>query len=312
MEVAVQLAEQMAVLFVMMGLGFALVKLKLLKSEDSHALSVITIDLLGPAVVLRAFQIDFTASVRDGFLLALAAAVLIHVLLFGICWLYGRIIHFTPVEKASVMYANCGNLILPLVMTLGFLGEDYLIYASAFMCVQLFFIWTHGRHIISGERGFSWKNILLNVNLIAVVVGLVMLLTGVKLPGLVSDVCEQLSATMGPVSMVMLGMLLAAVRWKEILTQKRTWLVVALKMICTPLIVLLFLKLSQLSTLAPEGRTIIYISFMAVITPVATTVTQLAQMYRNQPEYASAINVLTTLVCIVSMPVMTALYYAVM
>ena len=112
--------------------------------------------------------------------------------------------------------------------------------------------------------------------------------------------------------MIMLGMVLAAVRWREILRQKRTWLVMALKMVCTPLIILLALKVTGLAGLVPEGNRILYISFMAVMTPAATTVVQLAQMYGNEPEYASAINVMTTLICIITMPLLTALYWLIM
>ena len=309
MEIAGDLLRQMAVLFIMMGLGFLLVKSGMLKSSDSRALSVVAVMLINPAAVLRAFQIDFTDEVRDGFLLAIGAAVLIHVLLFGITWVYGRFIRLTPVEKASVMYSNAGNIIIPLVSGLAFLGERYVIYASAFMCVQLCFLWTHGRRLISGEKGFNWKKILLNVNLIAVAAGLVMLLLGVKLPPLLGQACKGLADSIGPVNMIMLGMVLAAVRWREVLGQKRTWLVMGLKMAVTPLIILLVLRLSGLAGLVAEGDRILFISFMAVMTPAATTVVQLAQLYRQEPEYASAINVMTTLICIATMPLLTALYW---
>ena len=312
MEIAGDLLRQMVVLFIMMGLGFLLVKTRMLKSSDSKALSVVAVMLINPAAVLQAFQIEFTDRVRDGFLLAIGASLLIHVLLFGICWVYGHVIRFTAVEKASVMYSNAGNLIIPLVTGLAFLGQEYVIYASAFMCVQLCFLWTHGRHLISGEQGFSWQKILLNVNLICVVAGLAMLLMGIRLPPLLGKACKGLADTIGPVNMIMLGMVLAAVRWREILRQKRTWLVMALKMVCTPLIILLALKVTGLAGLVPEGNRILYISFMAVMTPAATTVVQLAQMYGNEPEYASAINVMTTLICIITMPLLTALYWLIM
>ncbi len=307
LEVASTLLNAMAALFIMMGLGFLLVRLKLLKSSDSRALSLVLIYLIGPAVVLRAFSIDFTPEVRDGFLLALGAALVIHVLLFGIAWLYGKAIRLTPVEKASVMYSNAGNLIIPLVSVV--LDDSYVIYSSAFICVQLFFIWTHGQIMISGEKQIPWKKILLNPNLLACVVGMGMLLLHIKLPPLLSNVCGQLSGTMGPVCMIMIGMLLAEVPWKQILTSGRTWLVMALKMVGTPLLILLFLKLTHAADLVPDGGKILYISFMAVMTPAATTVTQLAQMYRQEAEYSSAINVLTTLICILTMPVMTWLYW---
>lgn len=38
--------------------------------------------------------------------------------------------------------------------------------------------------------------------------------------------------------------------------------------------------------------------------PTATTITQMAQLYDNEPGYASSLNVLTTLGSIVTMPLM--------
>ena len=45
------------------------------------------------------------------------------------------------------------------------------------------------------------------------------------------------------------------------------------------------------------------------MTPSATTVTQMAQLYDQDVSYATAINTITTLVCIATMPLMTMLYY---
>ena len=50
------------------------------------------------------------------------------------------------------------------------------------------------------------------------------------------------------------------------------------------------------------------IVFMAVISPVASTVTQMCQVYDNDSRYASVINVLTTIGAIVTMPLMVFMY----
>lgn len=307
MEIAGLLFNEIAVLFLIMGLGFLLVKTKILKTADSRILSMVLIWLIGPAVVLRSFQIDFTPDVRDRFLLAVCVAVAINLVLMLITWGYGKIFRLDAVERTSIMYANAGNLVIPLVTAI--LGDEWVIYASAFMCVQLAFIWTHGQAQIGGGRGISWKKILFNANLIAVFAGMILLLTGLRLPPVLKNLCGQLSGTMGPVSMIMLGMLLADVKWGELLKQPRNWIVMALKMVVTPLMILVLLKLSGVTALADGGKTIVYISFLAVITPCATTITQLAQMYRNRPEYASALNAMTTVISIATMPLMTGLYY---
>jgi len=307
MEIAGLLLGEIAVLFLIMGLGFLLVKSKTVKGADSRVLSMVLIWIIQPAVILRAFQIDFTPDVRDRFLLAVGVALAVNLILIPLTGGFVKLFKLDAVEHTSIMYSNAGNLVIPLVTVI--LGEEWVIYASAFMCVQLFFLWTYGQARIGGGGGISWKKILLNVNLIAVAAGLALLLLGIRLPPVLGKVCGQLSYAMGPVTMIMLGMLLADARWGEILKQGRSWVVIGLKMVATPLIILLLLKLSGAAGMADQGKTVIYISFLAVITPCATTVTQLAQMYRNRPVYASAINALTTVVSIVTMPLMTWLYY---
>ena len=57
-----------------------------------------------------------------------------------------------------------------------------------------------------------------------------------------------------------------------------------------------------------NGKTILLITLIATITPSASTVTQMAQIYGRDAEYAGAINIITTLLCMVTMPIMVALY----
>ena len=53
---------------------------------------------------------------------------------FVMCWVLYHIFEIDAVEKASIVYSNAGNLIIPLVIAV--LGEDKVIYASAFIAVQ--------------------------------------------------------------------------------------------------------------------------------------------------------------------------------
>ncbi len=73
-------------------------------------------------------------------------------------------------------------------------------------------------------------------------------------------------------------------------------------MLVIPLIALFLIKISHLATLSADAQKIMLIVFLAVITPSASTVTQMCQVYGNDAHYASAINVVTTLCAIVTMP----------
>lgn len=63
-----------------------------------------------------------------------------------------------------------------------------------------------------------------------------------------------------------------------------------------------------MAALIPDGERILMVPLLAVMSCTATTVTQFAQLYDCEPEYASALSVMTTLACIITMPLMVQLY----
>ena len=305
--VAYLLGQQIIQLFLMMFCGFLLVRLNVLKASDSKTLSVLVVYLICPCTILNAFQIEYTPEAAANFMLAVGSAVVIHILLFVIVYALSTVFHFTSIEKASMIYSNAGNLIIPLVTAI--LGEEWVLYASAFMVVQLFILWTQGKSMVEGKKGSDLKAIVTNVNLIACVIGLVLFLLHIQLPSLLKSTVKTLGSTVGPVSMIMLGMILAGTDILSMAKGKRIWVITFLKMIAVPAAVLLIMKFSGLAKLTPQGQTILYISLLATMTPSATTVTQMAQLYDRDVSYATAINTITTLVCIATMPLMTMLYY---
>ena len=303
--IALLLMQQIAVLFLIMGLGFLIVKLGIVKTEDSRVLSMVTIYLVLPCVTIHAFQIEYSTKIRNGFLLAVAVAILIHVVLFVVCGILRKLLKMDEVETASLIYSNAGNLILPLVTSI--LGE-WVIYASGFLCVQTIIVWTHGQSLMQGQRQVNLKKIVQNINLIAILTGLVFFLCNIHLPKILDSMTSSLAGMIGPISMVMIGMLLAGVDWKLVFGKRRIYGIVFLKMIVVPGIITLCLKLAAPLIPMENAKTILLISLLAVIAPTAVTITQMAQLYKRDAAYASSINVFTTLVCIVTMPLMVMLY----
>ena len=162
--------------------------------------------------------------------------------------------------------------------------------------------------MISEEKGADLRKIIINVNTIAILIGLILFITGIKLPGITKDTVAAVSKLIAPLSMIVAGMLMAGVKLRTIFTTKRIYLVALMRMIIYPAVVLVFLKLTNLTSYVPDGYTILLISFLATMTPSASTVTQMAQVYDNDADYANMINVFTVLVCIATMPLMVMAY----
>ena len=306
MHISILLMEQIIQLFLMIFMGFLIVKAKLLNSEDSKILSIIVLYLIIPCVIINAFQVDYTPQTVKGLLIALAGSVMTQVILLIVVSILGRVFHLNEVEVASIYYSNSGNLIVPIVMFI--LGKEWVLYGCVFMSVQLVFIWTHCKKIISRESVYDWRKIVLNINMISIAIGIVLFLSRIHLPEDINSTLSAVGGMIGPASMIVTGMLFAGMDFKQIFASKRVYFVTFLRLIVVPAIALVLIKFSYLASLSSTGPKIMLIVFLAIITPSASTVTQMCQVYENDSQYASAINVVTTLLAIITMPLMVMLF----
>ena len=95
---------------------------------------------------------------------------------------------------------------------------------------------------------------------------------------------------------------------KQDVYKRQVYGIAFMRLIIIPLIALLILKISGLATWGQDSTKILLIVFLSVITPSASTVTQMCQVYGNDSQYASAINVITTIFAIITMPLMVLVF----
>lgn len=275
MHISILLMEQIIQLFLMIFMGFLIVKAKLLNSEDSKVLSIVVLYLIIPCVIINAFQVDYTPQTVTGLLIALAGSVMTQVILLIVVSILGRVFHLNEVEVASIYYSNSGNLIVPIVTFI--LGKEWVLYGCVFMSVQLVFIWTHCKKIISRESVYDWRKIVLNINMISIAIGIVLFLTRIHLPEDINSTLSAVGGMIGPASMIVTGMLFAGMDFKQIFASKRVYFVTFLRLIVVPAITLVLIKFSYLASLSSNGPKIMLIVFLAIITPSASTVTQMCR-----------------------------------
>lgn len=306
MQISLLLMEEIIKLFVIMFMGYAVVKARLMKSSESKSVSVILVYLVIPCVIIKAFQVDYTPDVQKGLFLAIAAAVAVHILFLLITIPLKKIFQMDVIEQATSIYSNAGILVIPLVQEL--LGQDYVIYSSAYIAVQLILLWTQGKNMLCEEEKLEWKKIFLNVNIISIIAGIVLFLFRIKLPAGVQDVLGMMNNMIGPLGMLLAGMTIAEVPLKLIFTKRRNYLSVALRLLLYPVLGLFLMKAIQIVVNLENSSQILLTVYLACVTPACASVTSMAQLYDKDAAYASSLYVLTTLLSIVTMPVMVYLY----
>lgn len=307
MGLSILLAQQITSMFLFVAAGYASVKAGLFKSEDSKVISNMVVYICSPCIVICSFQIELTKDKVQGLLLAIAAAVLVHILLITWTALLRRPLNLNSIERASLIYTNAGNLIIPLVAAV--MGMEWVFYTNAFNIVQTILIWTHGIRLI-GQQTEDWdyKKILINPNIMAMLAGAFFFAAGIHIPKVIGTCLEGFGNMIGPAGMFVIGMVIGKMDLKWVFSRKRPYFVCFIRLLVYPSVIAVIFSLIAKLGLHRDAKDILLVVFLASSAPAAAMVTQLAQIYDQDSKYASVINVMSVMFCIATMPLMVMLY----
>lgn len=304
--IALLLIQKIASLFLIMAVGFTLVRTGILQSNQSAVLSKLMLFTISPAAIISAFQVELTAQVMQGFFVTLGIALCVQVSQILIVQLAARPLRLSGLEKMTCVYSNTFNLILPLV---GFcLGDEWCIYALAYMGVQSLFMWTHGKSLIAGTTHIEIRKLITDLNLIALAVGFAMFVSGIRLGGPLLVFVDDMGKMIGPVAMLITGMIVGGMELPQIVTNKRVWLVVFVRLVALPALCCAALHFLAGSLPIANAQNVMLILLLGAITPTASMSVVFSQEYGTEAPYASAINIVSTLSCIVTMPLWVFLF----
>lgn len=305
MEIALLLADKILQLTLMVLLGYLIVKTKLLKSEHSYPISVIGLHYQpGNADYCFSSRLHHRNTKR---LVSGIFNLRLIKRLVNSAWLAAqksveirqhRTSHRYLFQLRQLNYSDCCLLF----------GNEWVIYSTAFIVVQNVLFWSHLRLLICGKGNVPFRKMIFNINIIAIVIGMMLFLLHIKLPATLANTLSTLGHMLGPLAMLVAGMLIAAIPFKEIITDKRIYLVAFLRLIFIPLILLAVIKLGGFASWVENGKTVVMITFLATISPSAATATQMAVAYGQDAKKASAIYGVTTLLCVFTMPLIIWLY----
>lgn len=306
MELSILLAQQITAMFLTMAVGYVIVKIGLFEVEDSKIISNMVVYICSPCVVIDSFQIDLTPDKIKGLTLAVVASVAVHILMLGGTKLVEKPLHFNGIEKGSIIYSNCGYLIIPLVSAV--LGEEWVFYTTAYIVVQTILVWTHGISVINQQQTKDYRQIFLNPNLIAIVIGILLFVTEIRLPVVIGSCVSGFGNMISSASMLVIGMVIGKVDLLWVFRQKRPYLICFFRLVVFPLIVVFASVAVGHLSIHPDAEYILMIILLAAAAPSGAMITQLAQIYNRDSRYASVINVMSVIFCILTMPLMTLLY----
>ncbi len=304
--ITIPLIQKIAELFLILFATAALVKTGVFKADYSKALSRISLYFVTPCVVFNSFQKELTPEVQQGLLIAVGLAAACQLIFFLVTAILRRVWKATEVERASIAFTNAGNLVIPLVAHV--FGQEWVIYVSAYLLVYNLTFWTLGVRMFDSGNALSIKKVLLNPNMLAVLFGMLLLFTGLRLPAPVSIAFSDVAGMIGPLSMMITGMVVGSMKLRDMFANRRIFGVLFFRMILCSGLAVLLTAASGLAGSTSFGKAIVIIPLLSAIAPSASNINQMAILYNRDAQYASAINVLTTLSCIVTIPMWVGLF----
>ncbi|MBQ8092156.1 MAG: AEC family transporter [Clostridia bacterium] len=300
------LMSRLMSMMLMVIVGFAAVRLHVIESRESQTLSRLVIYILQPCLIFRSFQIQITSERMYGFAVSMIFGFVVYIFWIVGTMLVKKPLHLDSIDQCTLIYGNVGNLMLPLVNMM--LGSEYVFYASSLQVAFNVFAWTHAQTAISGQRKISVKKMLLNSNMIAMIVGLLFCLLQIPIPEVIDTAMEGLAAMVGPASMLVIGIVIAGSDLRSVFTSRRAYLISFGRLVVMPFAVLVLLKVSGIFTWHPELLPILTVSFILTCAPPAATISQLSVLYNKRPFECSQYNVLSMIACVLTMPLMLALF----
>lgn len=296
-----------AIMLVYMMIGYILCKSK--KATVSHAksLSAILIFILGPAMIINSF-LGLTYSKENLIQIGIyfLVSLFVQVFFFGILYL---ILHKKyddskyRIMSIGGVLGNVGFLGMPVIASV-FPNEPIaLVYSSINVMSMNLIVFTIGTYMITNDKKYiSVKNAIVNPTTLAIIVALPLFIGRIHFPGEIEGAIALLGKMVTPMCMLILGMRLSEAKPKVIFTRPFVYATCLLKLILFPLVA--FFLVHWIPGVNDVCKTTVVVLAMM---PAGAIIESLAEMYECEQEFAANVVLLTTILSILTIPLMAYL-----
>ncbi len=284
----------------MVLVGYVMFKAKMINEEGTKQMSALLLKVVTPMILISAYQRDFDTDLFAQWIIMFGAVLMtyfIHIMVVEL--LYKKSNPHCAENRLSVVLPNNGFMAFPILQAIA--GETGIFFGSISVIVLSALIWSYGVKLMRPDERLDIKKILLNPGLIAVVGGVVLFISPWKLPSSVYGAVSAIGSLNTPLAMIVLGALLAQTDLKKEFKKLCYYKLAVLKLVILPIIMMFVF------TLIPMPQNIRLVGFVCSVTPTATAVSMLAQLYDRDYCYATNAVVIITVLSGITMPLILSL-----
>ncbi|HBT17272.1 MAG TPA: AEC family transporter [Firmicutes bacterium] len=289
--------NQVLTLFFILIIGFIARKKAVLTTSLAKGLTDLLLNVTAPLMIITSFQFEYSSEMLASAGKILAFSLFVHTfsLLIGMLIYNQYPENMRKVLLFTTIFSNCGFMGFPLLQSI--YGKIGVFYGSIFVVGFNVFLWTIGVMIFTGNRDrATLKKLFLNPSLIAVLLGMTTFILSLKIPGPVYTALEVIGEMTTPLSMMIIGSILAEIKLNEIFPGFAVYYGTLMRLVIIPWLSLLATNLLRFT---PMLRGICVLS---TATPAATMTAIFAQKYNGDSSFASRIIIISTALSIITLP----------
>lgn len=234
--------EQVFLLFVFAIAGYILAKTGIVKTEHAGILSKLLVYFFLPCNIIKTFTENFTIPYITTHVSLLVTSVVVLIATILLSEIVVRLIEREPYRRAVYRYSliipNLGYMGWPLI---GALYGDEMMLSSMIYCLPMqIYIYTYGFASLT-KTGMNPKS-LINPSIISFAIGIFLGLTGIELPEILISTMDRGSSCMGPLSMILAGIVISEYKPLDIVRDVRPWIVTVFRLLLLPAAVALIAR----------------------------------------------------------------------
>lgn len=290
--------SQVIILSIIMMVGVFARKKDIITKETNKSLSDLLVNITLPFLLVSSFNYEYSGEMITKAKIIFIYSFIIHLMLFIVSKFF--VLRFPKKSKKvlrfGIMFSNSGFMGYPVLE--GLFGKLGIFYGAIFNIPFNIFMLSVGMMIYTDKKDLkTLKSVLVHPGIIATIIGLVMFIFSIKLPYPIYTAVSVVGSMTTPLSMIIVGSMLAEVKFKEIFTGVAVYYLSFLRLIVVPFLTFLLLKSLN------ADKLLLHVSVIIEAMPVAVLASVFAEKYDADTSLASRSVFITTIISMITIPV---------
>lgn len=288
-----------------MMIGYVACKKEYFDQEFGKKLSWLVVNVANPMLAISAVVNNEEQIAKKDFYVTVLLAICFYAFFLILAQILPRLIGVQRsdigVYKMMTTFNNIGFMGFQVIAAA--YGNGALIYAVPFSIMFNILCYTWGIQTLcgGGEKG-NWKRII-NIGTISGIISIVLFFMQIPVPKMICSLSAGLSNLTGPLSMLVIGISIAAMELKDLFTDVKLLKFALIKLLAVPVAAML------LVCQVIDNRLICEVFLVMMATPAASMCAMLSQQYGGDYELAAKGVALTTILSVVTMPIVSEIVF---